>query len=110
MPSERVQRRIDRLLGEAEEAADQSDGPGVRERANRVLVADPDNEDARVFLEMADAGGDAPPLLTSMGDAGRHPEAFEGSAATPSPLGGEGQGEGLPSSFAKDRYEVKSAG
>jgi|GEM_PF-784921 serine/threonine protein kinase len=108
MPSERVQRRIDRLLGEAEEAADQSDGPGVRERANRVLVADPDNEDARVFLEMADAGGDAPPLLTSMGDAGRHPEAFEGSAATPSPLGGEGQGEGLPSSFAKGRYEVKS--
>ena len=57
---------------------------------------------------MADAGGDAPPLLTSMGDAGRHPEAFEGSAATPSPLGGEGQGEGLPSSFAKGRYEVKS--
>jgi hypothetical protein len=52
MLSERVQRRIDRLLDEAEEADDQSDWPGSRERANRVLVADPDSEDARVFLEI----------------------------------------------------------
>ena len=53
MPSERVQRRIDRLLDEAEEAADRGDWDAVRISADRVISVDPDNEDALSFLTMA---------------------------------------------------------
>ena len=53
MPSERVQRRIDRLLDEAEEAADGADWDRVRYLCDQVLRLDPDNEDAKTFAEAA---------------------------------------------------------
>ncbi|MCH7735301.1 MAG: hypothetical protein IH961_08830, partial [Chloroflexi bacterium] len=56
MPSERIQKRIDSLLDEADAAAESGDWQAVKERAQRVLVADPDNDDARVLIEMADVG------------------------------------------------------
>jgi len=37
MPSERMQRQIDRLLNEAEEAIASQDWPAVRDRARSVL-------------------------------------------------------------------------
>ena len=50
MPSERVQRRIDRLLDDAEEAADQHDWTALADLARRVLLIDPDNGDAKTLL------------------------------------------------------------
>ena len=55
MPSERVQRRIHRLLDDAEEAADQHDWRLVLDLTARVLEVDPQNEDALSFERMAEA-------------------------------------------------------
>ena len=54
MASERVQRRIDILLDEADQAIAQSDWPVVRDRAQNVLALDPDNGDAATFMAAAD--------------------------------------------------------
>ena len=43
MASDRFQRRIDRLLDQVEEAADQRDWERVRQLAEDVLTADPGN-------------------------------------------------------------------
>ncbi len=103
MPSERVQRRIDRLLDDAEEAADRHDWDAVAEYARTALSADPANEDALTFQGMADAarsgtGAPARPEPT--------PVPF------PAPVA-EGEREGgpddpVPTSFANDRYTVSS--
>ncbi len=60
MPSERVQRQIDALLDRAEEAVTAMDWAQARDASLSVLVADPDNEDAKTFLAMAEPhlGGD----------------------------------------------------
>ena len=54
MASERVQRRIDLLLDEADQAIGQSDWSVVRDRAQNVLALDPGNGDAATFLAAAD--------------------------------------------------------
>ena len=54
MASERVQRQIDRLLDQAEEAVGQKSWTLVRENAQAVLDLDPDNGDARTFLAAAE--------------------------------------------------------
>ncbi len=46
MPSERVQRRIDRLLDDAEQALEAGNWGLLRELSERVLVIDPSNADA----------------------------------------------------------------
>ena len=56
MPSERVQRRIDRLLDESEAAADSHDWSLVHERARMVLRLDEASDDAQAFLAMAEEG------------------------------------------------------
>ncbi len=56
MPSERIQRRIDRLLDQAEEAADQRDWRVVIECVRTVLSIDDKNADAHALLTMAEAG------------------------------------------------------
>ncbi len=53
MPSERIQRRIDRLLDEAEAAADGHEWQLVRELSQRALALDKRNDDARSMLAMA---------------------------------------------------------
>ena len=53
MPSERIQRRIEALLDEADEAAAEPHWDRVRELADGVLRLDPENEDARAFLDAA---------------------------------------------------------
>ena len=53
MPSERVQRRIDKLLDEAEAAADVNDWPTMLARATAVIRVDPRNEDAESFVAIA---------------------------------------------------------
>lgn len=94
MPSERVQRRIDRLLDQAEEALEALDWSRAQEIAGAVLVVDPENEDAKSFLAMAEH---------NLG------ESDSGSPGPPLPSG-EGQlpsaSESTPTSFASGRYEV----
>ena len=62
MASDRVQRRIERLLDQVEEAIDQLDWEEVRGRAQAVLRLDPDNSDALSYLAAAER--DLPPQFT----------------------------------------------
>ena len=54
MVSERLQRRIYRILEQLEDAADRRDWPAVRQGALDLLVFDPVNEDAKNFLAAAE--------------------------------------------------------
>ena len=87
MATERIQRQIDRLLDEAEEAASQQEWATLRDRAQHVLTLAPQNEDALAFLAAAERGlaGAPSPGVVEKG----HEEAP------------------LPTSFASGRYQVK---
>ena len=50
MASERIQRRIDTLLDEADQAISRSDWESVRDHAKVALGLDPENTDALAFL------------------------------------------------------------
>ena len=89
MLSERMQRQVDRLLDEAEEAVARRDWDTVRETAEAVLRVDPENGDARGYLKMA---GTVPPAAGARFD----PPA----ASAPSPAD-------QPTSFVNGRYEFK---
>ncbi|MCH7970307.1 MAG: hypothetical protein IH960_04590, partial [Chloroflexi bacterium] len=93
MPSERVQRRIDRLLDQAEEAADSRDWKSVLGSVAGVLALDAENEDALAFREMAEKASESEP-----GDS-RPATAPSGSATS---KGAATTGE-IPSSFADGR-------
>ena len=54
MASERIQRRIERLLDQIEEAMDRLDWESVRNCAHAVLALDADNNEAAVFPAAAD--------------------------------------------------------
>ncbi|MFB3092021.1 MAG: serine/threonine-protein kinase, partial [Dehalococcoidia bacterium] len=89
MATERVQRRIDRLLDQIEAAVDQLDWEVVRERAQAVLRLDPENGDALTFLAAADSDPESP------------------SSSPPRPSNTPAQLSDQPTSFANGRYEVK---
>ncbi len=92
MASERIQRRIDLLLDEADQALADGDWSVVRDRSNKVLALDPANGDALTFLAAAErAQGTSAPL------AGQPPAPAPTTAATPA----------QPTSFADGRYQVK---
>lgn len=55
MPSERIQRRIDALLDQADTAVDAPEWSLVAEKARAVLAMDPENEDAPPLLRAAEA-------------------------------------------------------
>ncbi len=94
MPSERVQRRIDRLLDEAEEAADRGEWDRVAAQTKMVQEADPDNADAATLLAMAERAA-AEGLVSSVSDA-----------PTTGPQATERAPTDIPTSFANGRYEV----
>ena len=56
MVSERVQRRIERLLDESDEAISRLDWDAARQRAQAILALDPNNTDAVTFLAAAQLG------------------------------------------------------
>ena len=56
MASDRIQRQIDRLLDEADEAAARQDWEIVRARAQHVLTFDPENREGQAFLSAATRG------------------------------------------------------
>ena len=95
MASERVQRQIDRLLDEIEQASESEDWEIVRNRARRVLAFDPENADAQVFLAAADLslGPGSPPVTD--------PDPGPDGSVVPAPRPAQ------PTSFANGRYEVK---
>ena len=89
MPSERVQRQVDRLLDEAEAALADRDWARVRTLAEDALALDPDNADARGLLQGAErrlASDNALPAAAA-------------AATPPTPAA-------QPTSFANGRYVV----
>jgi len=109
MPSERVQRKIDQLLEEAEKAIDAGDWPFVRARSEQALALDPENADAAGYLAAADraaprvSGGFPFPLGEGEGGGQlqvqrdpQQPHAGAGeSPAPPGPAAAKSVGEGL---------------
>ncbi|NQW18544.1 MAG: hypothetical protein HQ478_13765, partial [Chloroflexi bacterium] len=101
MHSERVQRRIDDLLDQAEQAVSSRDWSAVRELANAVLAVDPENGDASSFMAMAERA--APAAAGATVPTG----SDERQTETPEELFSSVTGA-IPTSFANGRYEVKS--
>ena len=95
MASDRIQRTIDSLLDEAEQAVSRSDWAAVHDRASNVLAFDPDNQDAATFLAAADRA-----LSGSAPQPTRRP-ATSTPATTPTTTPDH------PTSFANGRYLVK---
>ena len=90
MLSDRLQRQVDRLLDQAEEAIGGRDWEAVREHADAVLGIDPENREAQAYLAAA-----ARAVGRVVAPSVRTPER----ADIP--------GEPLPTSFCDGRYEVK---
>ncbi len=93
--TERIQRRIESLLDEADAALVEGDWPTVLDRSEKVLALDPDNADARTFSAAAERSlGDSPAGSVAPSQA---------SHTTPdlptAPTAG-------PSSLASGRYQV----
>ena len=95
MASERIQRQIDRLLDQVEEAVELLDWDVVRSRAQAVLALDPENADAVTFLASAERALGGSPSLTIAESVTSEPSAI----TVPT--------DDQPSSFAGGRYEVK---
>jgi hypothetical protein len=93
MPSERVQRQIDRLLDEAERAMAPRDWALVSQHAHDVLDLDQTNADALEFLA----------AMQRKGGGETHTRPVEGSAASVSSVPTPTE----PTSFAAGRYVVK---
>ncbi len=89
MASERVQRRIDRLLDQAEEAMDSLNWDAARDYAQAVLGLDPGNADALAYLDSAQ----------------RVQENQPSTVISEKPI--TAQPPDQPISFANGRYEVK---
>ena len=90
MASERLQRQIERLLDEAEEAISRFDWDALLQRAQAALAMDPENTDALAFLATAERA------LAIWSPAST-------TESPPSPTSSPDQ----PSSFANGRYSVK---
>ncbi len=91
MASDRIQRRIDRLLDQAEEAMDQLNWDAVRQYAQAVLSLDSGNTDGLASLDSADQVQPNPP----------NPGPPSGPNS-PTPRQAD-----QPTSFANGRYQVK---
>ena len=98
MASERVHRRIELLLDEADQAIGQSDWSVVRDRAQNVLALDPSNGDAATFLAAAERA-----LATETPSSATCGQPLTSTA----PLTTDTTAADQPSSFANGRYEVK---
>ncbi len=99
--SERVQRQIDRLLDQCEEAISKQDWETARGLAGSVLRMDAANRDALAYLAAADP---ETATLSAGPEANRHPARAEPSA-TPELDRREVRTE--PTSFQNGRYQVR---
>ena len=94
MAGERIQRRIDSLLDEADAAISRYDWEALREAANAVLRLDPGNSDVLSYL----AATERDPVRDQPSPARSSPSA----ETPPVPVR-----QSEPTSFANGRYEVK---
>ena len=93
MASERVQRRLERLLDQIDEAETQGDWESVRSLALDVLEFDGDNSEASAYLRVAER------RIAENTSVAEQPQAAPGRI--------EGGNSPLPTSFANNRYQVK---
>jgi len=91
MVSVRIQRRIDALLDEADEAVTADDWKTVRQRANAALSFDANNEDAKAYFEAAVKSLDS--------ETADMPASASTATLSPAPA--------HPSSFVAGRYRVE---
>src|SRR5438105_286682 len=92
MPGDRLQRRIELLLDEADHGVAVRDWPLVRDRCIRVLELDPVNAEAREYLAVAQRateGAASAPSTTGEAPA-TSPPARRAHAPVPSPLPAHG--------------------
>ena len=94
MATERIQRRIDRLLDQVEEAADREDWENVRGLAGQVLDLSPDDVDAKTFLEIAERRSSRSATVPGLSASAPLEETRPRPTAQ-------------PESFANGRYRVK---
>ena len=94
MASERIQRRIDQLLDQIEQEADQDNWQRVLDLAKQVLGFAPDNIDAEAFLGVAEErlSSTVSVVTSSQSRSGEYGTALV---------------DDEPSSFANGRYQVK---
>ena len=97
MASERVQRRIERLLDQIEQESDQENWQRVLDLVEKVLGFDSGNRDAAAFKEVAER------RLSSTEFA----DAHENIQSAPSLNLSETSHTIVPPSFASGRYQVK---
>ncbi|MFB3092653.1 MAG: hypothetical protein ACE1ZD_05565 [Dehalococcoidia bacterium] len=90
MATERLRRRIDQLLDEAEDAVTQLDWETVSARVTAVLTLEPENPDAQALLAAVEGANDGSSTPSSP------------QSPTPTPPSSV-----QPTSFATGRYEVK---
>ena len=102
MATERIKRRIDRLLDQMEEAADSKDWQEVLELATQVLGLDKENEDGSAFLEMAQGMLEQGTAEDTSANAVPTSGSISVSSTTVAPV--EKQ---IPDMFDDGRYEVK---
>ena len=105
MTTERIKRRIERLLDQVEEAADSRNWQEVYDLASEVTDLDEENADALAFLRMAERRLGAAPAPTPASEPPTPPEAPsapEAPALPPPPAQ-----RATPTSFSDGRYEVK---
>jgi class 3 adenylate cyclase len=97
--SERIQRRIDALLDEADGAFAARDWARLRDLADDVLKLDPENGDAPVYARAAQQGlGEGRPAASVSENAPAAPESASRSASN--------RAAPLPESFGDGRYSV----
>ena len=91
MATQRIQRRIESLLDEADEAFAQGDWEVVRDRTQKVLALDPENTDATFFSQATERaeGAALQPIRDSVSTIPTQNLATQ------------------PTSFANGRHEVK---
>src|SRR5688572_7173598 len=90
MTSERMRRRLDALLDEADEAVARSDWVMVAEKSRAVLALEPQNADALGFLRMAEANRSGTSVPATEAPASARPPTVE-----------------HPASFVAGRYAVR---
>ncbi|MFQ6029670.1 MAG: hypothetical protein ACE5Q6_19505 [Dehalococcoidia bacterium] len=96
MASERIQRQIDRLLDEAEEAMAQLNWEVVYQRSRAVLALESDNPDALTYLGAAEREL-----------SGATPSPIQSAVAQQEPTNPQSPAKPEPTSFANGRYEVR---
>ena len=111
MTTERIKRRIERLLDQVEEAADAEDWETVQRLSLQVLDMDEGNVDAQTFSRMAERSlGVAPPPAAPTAPATPTPEPAMATPTQEAPtlvLPTPPAQRQTPTSFSDGRYEVK---